>query len=103
MTAEKPITDTICFHCQQTVEKYLKLFLIFKGTSPEKIHSIAALLFERIRLDPDFAALEGIESLTDYSVSVRYPDEFYIPSLEETEYAIKAAIKVRDFINNKIN
>jgi hypothetical protein len=30
LTAEQPITDTICFHCQQAVEKYLKLFIVSK-------------------------------------------------------------------------
>ena len=24
LTANEPITDTICFHCQQAAEKYLK-------------------------------------------------------------------------------
>ena len=26
LKAEEVITDTICFHCQQAVEKYLKAF-----------------------------------------------------------------------------
>ncbi|TAL67122.1 MAG: hypothetical protein EPN82_16260 [Bacteroidetes bacterium] len=29
---------------------------------------------------------------------MRYPDDFYIPSIEEAEQSLKDAIKVRDFI-----
>jgi HEPN domain-containing protein len=28
LSTEKPATDTICFHAQQCVEKYLKAYLI---------------------------------------------------------------------------
>ena len=28
---ENPATDTVCFHMQQCVEKYLKVFLVFKS------------------------------------------------------------------------
>lgn len=27
-STKNPVTDTICFHCQQCVEKYLKAYLI---------------------------------------------------------------------------
>ncbi|MCK4766089.1 MAG: HEPN domain-containing protein [Candidatus Aminicenantes bacterium] len=29
LTFEDAVTETICFHCQQAAEKYLKAYLIF--------------------------------------------------------------------------
>ena len=35
--------DTAIYHCQQTAEKAVKAFLIFKELSPEKTHDIRKL------------------------------------------------------------
>jgi len=35
-----PITDVICFHCQQAVEKYLKAFLIHHGVDFGRTHDV---------------------------------------------------------------
>ncbi|MGA2296189.1 MAG: HEPN domain-containing protein [FCB group bacterium] len=101
--AEEIITDTICFHCQQAVEKYLKAYLVSKNISPEKIHKIELLLEQCIKIDPSFEELNGIEILTEYAVELRYPDDFIIPSLEEAEEAFKLARKVRLYIINIFN
>ncbi|MBU2578697.1 HEPN domain-containing protein [Patescibacteria group bacterium] len=39
-------SDTICFHCHQAVEKYLKGYLIFNNVGPRKIHDLVILLEE---------------------------------------------------------
>ena len=39
-------SDTICFHCHQAVEKYLKGYLVFNNVSPRKIHDLVILLEE---------------------------------------------------------
>jgi len=41
---ENPVTRSICFHCQQCVEKYLKAYLIFHGKEIRKTHDIAILI-----------------------------------------------------------
>jgi len=102
LSAPEPITDTICFHCQQAVEKYLKLFLVAKGKKPAQIHNISVLLQECIAIDESFSGLRGMEHLTDYSVTLRYPDDFYVPSVDEAEAAVKEAKTVRDFLTKKI-
>ena len=33
-------TSSVCFHCQQAVEKYLKAFLISSGIDIKKTHNI---------------------------------------------------------------
>jgi len=37
---EKGPSNTLCFHCHQTVEKYLKAYLVFKDIHFEKIHHL---------------------------------------------------------------
>ena len=31
---KEPVPDGVCYHCQQSAEKYLKAFLIFCGVAP---------------------------------------------------------------------
>lgn len=38
---EDPALDTICFHSQQTAEKYLKAFLVFSDTEIPKTHFLS--------------------------------------------------------------
>ena len=37
-------TDTVCFHCQQAGEKYLKAYLVFAGIRFPSTHSLADLV-----------------------------------------------------------
>ena len=83
LTADNPITDTICFHCQQAVEKYLKMFLVSRNNDPVITHNISLLIEKCIEYDPDFVQLQRFDFLTAYAVSLRYPDDFYIPEIEE--------------------
>ena len=101
---EEPATDTICFHMQQAVEKYLKAFIVFSGFEAEKTHNISRILEKCISIDSDFNILkkEEIDILTPYGTVVRYPDDFYIPSIEEAEYAISLAKTVKTFIAGKM-
>lgn len=35
--------EIICYHCQQSAEKYLKGYLVFCGMAPPKIHDLDEL------------------------------------------------------------
>lgn len=98
LSAPEPTTDTICFHCQQAVEKYLKLFLISHGNEPAFTHNISVLVETCAVIDPDFAGLADCDFLTAYAVTLRYPDDFYIPAIEEAHVALTAAQRVRSFV-----
>jgi len=105
MESENPATDAICFHMQQCVEKYLKAFLIFKNQEIVKTHDIALLLKKCVELDEEFMILfeKEIDILTDYAIEIRYPDDFYFPSIEETKKAIEKAKDVKNFVLSKLN
>lgn len=94
------ITDTLCFHCQQAVEKFLKAFLIHNNKEFERVHSLEYLIKLSSEIDKEFEILyETAASLNDYAITVRYPDEFYIPSIEEARKAFKLARKAKEFIS----
>lgn len=66
--------DTICFLCQQSVEKVLKGLLAAAGSAPPKIHDLVAL---RARLGEAAAtpgvADEDIAFLSSCYLASRYP------------------------------
>lgn len=101
---ENPATDTICFHMQQAVEKYLKGYLVYFEQEAEKTHNISRILAKCISIDSSFSELTdaGIEILTPYGTVIRYPDDFYMPDITETKEAIHLAEKVVSFIEKKI-
>jgi len=91
-------TGAICFHAQQAVEKYLKLFLIFHDVEFKKVHDVDYLLDECKKIDAlSFEDVE-LKSLTDYGVAVRYPDDFINPSLADAEYYSEVAQQVKRII-----
>nr|CBH39681.1 conserved hypothetical protein, containing HEPN domain [uncultured archaeon] len=103
MSFENPITDTVCFHCQQTVEKYLKAFLVDHQVYFTKIHRIMDLLELCATIDSSFKdELEDADKLTDYAVEIRYPDAWLEPGIGDAEEALEIAKKVKEFVLKKM-
>jgi HEPN domain-containing protein len=100
LETKEPATDAICFHMQQCVEKFLKGYLVFYESEIEKTHDIAAILQKCIIKNNSFIELRelGIDELTPYGTTIRYPDDFYMPELDETLRAIKLADTTRNFV-----
>ncbi len=67
---EEMVTDVICFHCEQVVEKYLKAYLISRKVEFKKTHNIEYLLELCKAKDPDFGGIE-VGDLSMYAVEVR--------------------------------
>lgn len=101
---ESGATDTICFLCQQAVEKYLKGFLILKKKKFGKIHDLAALLALCGKIDKEFLEwYEQAERLTGYYIETRYPSDISVSySRQEAQEALKKAKKIIKFIKKKI-
>lgn len=104
LKTEEPVTDAVCFHMQQCCEKYLKAFLIFHGQDYPKTHRLAALVSLCRQIDPEFQQMVmwNVDTLTRYATSIRYGEEFYTPTLEESQQALELAEKVRDFVRDKL-
>jgi len=75
------------FFLQQSVEKYLKAFLLQRGWKLKKIHELDALLDEAIKYDPALKIFyKFCESITGYYFADRYPP---LVALEMTSDDIK--------------
>ena len=96
-------TGAICYHSQQSVEKFFKAFLVFNNVDFRKTHDLDYLLNECLKIDKKGFTDIDLKSLSDYGVSVRYPDDFYIPDLKETQEYIEIALFVKDTVERKIN
>lgn len=88
-------TDTVCFHAQQSVEKYLKALLTAEKTDFARTHHISALLsLLPGSIRPDLTPEEQV-LLTDYAVSTRYPGDYEPIPLSEARRAVQIARRVR--------
>lgn len=94
-------TSTICFHAQQAVEKYLKAFLILHDIDFPRTHDVDYLLLECRKIDRSNFKFD-FKSLTEFGVSLRYPDDFYIPGLNETKEYLEIALEVKETVEKKL-
>lgn len=102
LAAQEVITDSVCFHAQQAAEKYLKAFLVSRNSIPEKTHKIERLLAACEAVDGAFGTLADAVLLTEYAVALRYVDDFFIPSEDEARSAYRLAVRVKDFVRERI-
>lgn len=69
-----PLHDLVCFHCQQSTEKYLKARLEEAGVSFPKTHDLESLLTLLLSVEPLWAALmPAAKRLKPFGVLIRYP------------------------------
>jgi HEPN domain-containing protein len=90
----KPFHDEQSFHCQQTLEKYLKAPLQELGVAFPRTHNLDTLVE---LLPPHAPKLAGfrrrIDALTSFAVDYRYP--VAKASLREMQAALRIASLVR--------
>lgn len=80
--------EIICYHCQQSAEKYLKGFIALNGGPLQKTHDLLLLNKECCIYEKKFMEIvDNCINLTDYGVQVRYPF-----NIEIEESDMKAAI-----------
>jgi len=103
MEDEDILTDSVCFNCQQSAEKYLKAFLTYHQIDFPKTHSMVTLIDLCASKDNSFNDLsDEADSLTDYAVEIRYPDDWYEPTLEEAKKAFAVAEMIKEFVLKKL-
>jgi HEPN domain-containing protein len=70
----EPMNDVICFHCQQSAEKYLKALLQESGQPVPRIHNLVALKELLLPIHPSIRPLgRGLDFMTRFAVDARYP------------------------------
>ena len=93
---EGALYELLCFHAQQAAEKAIKAVLIHCDLDFPFVHDLR-LLANLFPADLRFAAeLSGIDELTPFAVTTRYPFSFRDSAVDKTEYdqAIRIANEV---------
>lgn len=95
--------DTIAFHCQQAVEKYLKAVLVFQKQQFQKTHDLIyllELLSRKIKIEPH--EFDKAITLNNFAIEIRYPNQTIHLSKDELIEAISIAEEFRKFAINII-
>ena len=94
--------DTVCFHCQQACEKYLKSLLTLCGIHAPRTHDleeIFRLLPPAVRPEVEVAELS---SLNPYAVDVRYADDWREPQRADAIRAMEIAGNLRNAVRRTL-
>ena len=68
--------NVVCFHCQQSVEKYIKAIMQFNEKHIKKTHSLAFLADQVKECLPRIELFsEDLKWLDVFAVQIRYPGE----------------------------
>ncbi len=89
------VPPSICFHCQQCIEKYLKAAILEHGGIPEEYrHDLTQANNALAARDSRFRPLsDRLKQLNRYAVDVRYPG--FDASREDAEAAIALTSDLR--------
>jgi HEPN domain-containing protein len=95
--------ETICFHRQQSVEKYLNAYLVQHQIEFPKTHDLGMLLKLIGTVDQGVAhTLDPVKALTRYAVEERYPADSSTPTLKDAEAAFGVAKFARSRIRERL-
>lgn len=98
-----PLFDIAIYHTQQCAEKSLKAFMAFHRMEISKIHNLMSLLEKCIEIDTSFDELfDDCIYLNPFSTLYRYPEGNLMPMKEEVKNALESAIRIRNFVSDKI-
>jgi len=91
-------SDTIAFHCQQAVEKYIKSVLLFNNIEFQRSHDLIYLLdLASQKIEVPGKWFKSAAILNGYGVQIRYPETVITLTKEEIESAIQIAEEFRKF------
>ena len=95
----EPYFDTAIYHCQQSIEKAIKGWLVYHDWTFEKTHDLRLLVTQASEVDPKFADwIEIAVQVSPYATAYRYPGEILEPTEEEFKESFKAASKFYEFV-----
>jgi HEPN domain-containing protein len=102
LQASRPrIHMSICFHCQQFAEKYLKALLHERQQPVPRTHDCRALLGRLSTTEPVLGKLiRSAAALVRMAVDLRYPG--YQPSPSESRTAWNAAERIRAEVRRRL-
>ena len=99
--APHPEHDTICFHAQQCIEKYLKAWLQEANVPMPRTHNLEELLALIVPMLPDWPDWQpDLKIITAYAVDPRYPGDS--KTAENTQHAMHICEEVRQTLRARL-
>ncbi len=95
------ILDIACFHCQQSIEKFLKAFLVYNQKEFLLTHNLEYLISLCAEIDSDFIN-HDLNNLSLYAVRTRYPHDHLAPEKEEVMDYLKLCNVIKGLVLSKI-
>lgn len=95
-------TDTVCYHAQQCVEKYVKALLTLLNIDFPRTHDLTILarrLPKEVKLT---STLEELDRMTEYAITSRYPGDYEVISLAEARKAVQIARQIRQAVRRQL-
>ena len=92
--ASRPFHNSICFHAQQCIEKYLKAWLQEANVTVPRTHDLGELLALIVPTLPAWSQWQAdLKRITEYAVDSRYPGES--ATADDTQHAMRICDVVR--------
>ena len=96
------LSDVICYHAHQSIEKYLKGLLAMGGIKVPKTHNLIFLEEQLIKNHPELELIkDSLRNLNQYAVELRYPGER--ATKEEAKQAVSQAKEIRKILLVKLS
>ena len=88
--------EIICYHCAQSVEKFLKGYIAYQNIEPKKTHNLIYLNEECRKVDNMFLnVLKECAFINRFANEVRYPHRIGATP-EDAEICIKFTDKIKE-------
>ncbi|MBI5304427.1 MAG: HEPN domain-containing protein [Chloroflexi bacterium] len=98
---KRPMPAMVCYHCQQSAEKYLKAFLLQHNVHFERTHELGELNDLCVAVDGTFQFItDWLKLLNPYAVETRYPGR--VIEITEAREAVATAKQIRKFVRAKL-
>ena len=101
--SHNPPFEIIAYHCQQTVEKYLKALLIENDLQVPFIHDLGKLNSECMKILPELSKIQNIcERLTPFGTVTRYPGSSMKVGSEHLPLVLSWTQKIRNVVRKQL-
>ena len=99
--ASRPFHNSICFHAQQAIEKYLKAWLQEADVPVPRTHDLEELLVLIVPTLPAWAQWQpDFKRITEYAVDARYPGDS--ATADDTQHAMRICDAVRQAVRTSL-
>jgi len=101
---EKEYFDQICFHFQQSAEKFLKAYIIANNLGFERTHDLPLLLQKCSRKDASFQDLKAdCGYLAAFYIHTRYPMDWPVETTKDkAQRAQDSAARIRELVCSRL-